>query len=80
MVFIEKNLDFLSTIESRDDWDKLRRRPPCAMPDPHGEARLMTLALKRLRNISSDEREHSRRLRALDPAYRPPQREPIIGS
>jgi hypothetical protein len=37
------------------------------MPDPNGEARLMTLALKRLREISNVERENSRRLKALDP-------------
>jgi hypothetical protein len=35
------------------------------MPDPNGEARLMLLALKRLRSISYAERETTRRLRAL---------------
>jgi len=72
MVFIDKNLAFLEQIKSRGDWSLLRRRPPCAMPDPAGEARLMTLALKRLRTISSEERTLSRQVRALDPDYRPP--------
>lgn len=66
--FIRKNLAFLMQLKERGDWEKLRRRPPCIMPDPHGEARLMTLALKRLREISDTERETSRRLRALDPS------------
>jgi hypothetical protein len=67
MVFIDKNLAFLSTIDENGDWSRLRRRPPCAIPDKDGEAKLMLLALKRLRAISNEERENSRRLRALDP-------------
>jgi hypothetical protein len=65
MLFIDRNLSFLETIERRGDWSLLRRRPPCVMPDPNGEARLMLLALKRLRSISYAERETTRRLRAL---------------
>ena len=73
MVAIDKNLGFLETIRDRDDWDMLRRRPPCIVPDPNGEARLMLLALKRLRAISDEEREQTRRLRtlALDPNEMP---------
>jgi hypothetical protein len=65
-MFVGRNLKFLEQLKSRDDWEKLRRRPPCIMPDPNGEARLITLALKRLREISGEERETSRRLRALN--------------
>jgi hypothetical protein len=39
------------------------------MPDPHGEARLMALAMRKLRQISDTERENSARLRALNPAF-----------
>lgn len=63
--FIRKNLSFLMQLKERGDWEKLRRRPPCCVPDPHGEARLMALALKRLREISDTERETSRKLKIL---------------
>jgi hypothetical protein len=66
--FIDKNLAFLDRVRREGDWDILRRRPPCVMPDPHGEARVLTLALRRLREISDAERENSRRLRVLEPA------------
>jgi hypothetical protein len=46
----------------------LKRRPPCVLPDPNGEARVITLAMRRLRELSETERENSRRLKALDPA------------
>ena len=56
MQCIQKNLSYLSEVLESGSWDKLRRRPPCAVPDPHGEARLMTLALRRLREISESQR------------------------
>ena len=65
--FIGKNLTFLDRIRRDGDWSILRRRPPCVMPDPNGEARVMTLALRRLREISDAERENSRKLRTLKP-------------
>jgi hypothetical protein len=71
IVFIRKNLSFLMTIKEQEDWDKLRRRPPSTLPDPDGEARLIALAMRKLRGISETERENSARLRALDPAYTP---------
>lgn len=74
MTFIDKNLSFLETIKQDGDWNSLRRRPPCIMPDPNGEARLITLAMRRLRELSDVERENSRRLKALDPAHFPPTR------
>ena len=67
IAFIAKNLAFLTKIQQHQEWQKLRRHPPCVMPDPNGEARLMTLALKRLREVSEAEIENSRRLRVLDP-------------
>lgn len=64
-LFIDKNMAFVERLRQKGDWKVLRRRPPCVMPDPNGEARVMTLALKRLREISMTERENSRRLKAL---------------
>jgi hypothetical protein len=69
IAFIHKNLAFLKRVQETDDWDKLRRRPPCVMPDPNGEARLMTLALAKLREISETERASGRRVRALNPVF-----------
>lgn len=54
--FIRRNLEFLDRIQQDGDWHKLRRRPPCVMPDPNGEAKLMTLAMRRLRQFSEAER------------------------
>jgi hypothetical protein len=73
--FVEKNMSFLDKVRSNGDWSILRRRPRCVVPDPNGEARVMLLALRRLREISETERENSRRLKTLDasdfPATRP---------
>jgi len=69
MAFIQKNLLFLKTIKEKEDWEKLRRRPPCSLADPFGEARLMALAMRKLRTISEAQREESARLRALNPAF-----------
>ena len=51
--FIRKNLTFLNTIIQHGDWERLRRRPPCIIPDPHGEEHLIELALQRVRAWSS---------------------------
>lgn len=64
--FIRKNMAFLDQIRRTGDWSVLRRRPPCVVPDPNGETRVIALALKRLRELSETERENSRKLRALD--------------
>src|SRR5512143_1510739 len=47
--FIRKNLTFLSGLIRAGDWERLRRRPPCVMPDPAGEEHLIELALDRVR-------------------------------
>jgi hypothetical protein len=51
--FIRKNLTFLNTVIQHGDWERLRRHPPCVMPDPLGEAHLMELALQRVRDWSA---------------------------
>ncbi len=71
LYFVEKNMRFLEQVRQHGDWSILRRRPRCIMPDPNGEARLMLLALRKLREISDAERDNSRRLRTLDPSRSP---------
>lgn len=56
LAFIRKNLTFLLRVLRHEEWHKLRRRPPCIVPDPYGEARLMALALKRVRERTEAER------------------------
>jgi hypothetical protein len=52
MICIEKNLAHLGQILLTNDWGKLRRHPVCVVPDEAGEARLMNLALERIRSMS----------------------------
>ena len=51
--FIRKNLTFLNSVIQNGDWERLRRHPPCVMPDPQGEAHLIELALQRVRDWSA---------------------------
>ena len=57
--FIRKNLTFLNTVIQNGDWNRLRRHPPCVVPDPRGEAHLMELALQRVRDWSTKHRPPS---------------------
>jgi len=52
ITFIQKNLAHLAAVQTAGDWSKLRRHPPCSVPDPHGEARLTVLALKHIRDLA----------------------------
>ena len=52
LVFIEKNLSYLGQILRKNEWEKLRRHPSCAIPDEEGEARLMNLALQHIRSLA----------------------------
>lgn len=72
--FVEKNMSFLEEVKQHGNWSILRRRPQCIVPDPNGEARVMLLALRRLREISDAERDNRRRLRTLDPSQAPSSR------
>jgi len=54
--FIRKNLTFLNGVIKSGDWERLRRHPPCVMPDPAGEAHLIELALERVRKWSESQR------------------------
>jgi hypothetical protein len=64
VLFIRKNLMFLTNVIETGDWDKLRRRPPCVIPDPNGEARLMALALRRVRDWTASQTAASIQLTA----------------
>ena len=48
--FIRKNLTFLNGVIKVGDWEKLRRHPPCIVPDPQAETRLIELADERVRD------------------------------
>ncbi len=54
--FIRKNLTFLTTVIKNGDWQRLRRHPPCVIPDPQGEAHLVELALQRVHDWSATQR------------------------
>jgi hypothetical protein len=53
MVFINKNLNYLTQILESGDWDDLRRHPPCFISDPRGEAQLTKLALGRIKMLAA---------------------------
>jgi hypothetical protein len=46
--FIRKNLTFLTSLMRSGQWGKLRRHPPCVVPNPAGEERVIELARARL--------------------------------
>ena len=52
VIFIQKNLAYLRTVQASQDWGMLRRHPPCTMPDPAGEAHLTALALQHIRRLA----------------------------
>jgi hypothetical protein len=56
IVFIQRNLDYLEHILRSGQWSGLRRRPPCSTPDPRSEARLMSLALQRIRSLAQSQK------------------------
>lgn len=56
IVFIQKNLEFLSEIMQTGQWERLRRKPPCVAPDPTAESRLSQLALRRIKKLAEEQR------------------------
>jgi len=46
-------LTFLNAVIQNGDWDRLRRHPPCAVPNAQGEAHLIELALQQVRDWSA---------------------------
>lgn len=55
-LFIHRNLYYLADIVEKDRWARLRRHPECVVPDTHGEARIMALALGRLRELAQEQK------------------------
>jgi len=52
MACVEKNLQFLRRVIQSNSWDHLRRRPPCEVPDPNAEANVLSMAERRLEEMS----------------------------
>ncbi len=48
---VSKNLSFLQKVIENDDWENLRRKPPCEVPDPMGEAKVIDFAMERLQSM-----------------------------
>ena len=61
MHFIEKNLSFLRTVIEAQRWQDLRRKPPCEVPDPDAQDKVVELADERLREVTNP-RERTQRL------------------
>jgi hypothetical protein len=49
---IRKNLTFLRQVIETDGWDRLRRRPPCEVPDPDAVSNVISLARQHVKEIS----------------------------
>jgi hypothetical protein len=56
VMFIRRNLSYLTRILERDAWDQLRRHPRCCVPDPQGENRVMALAMRKLQRLAEEEK------------------------
>jgi len=69
VVFVKKNLDYLTHILSSGQWDALRRRPPCTMPDPDGETHMTQLALERIHALAESRKLGLKSKNRLLPAY-----------
>lgn len=52
---VNKNLEFLQRVIEADSWDSLRRHPPCEVPDPYGEQKVINFAKERLNSMLGDE-------------------------
>jgi len=68
VTFIQKNLSYLKTVQVSQDWGKLRRHPPCTMPDPTGEARMTALAVQHIRRLATMEKIVLKSRQGLEPA------------
>jgi hypothetical protein len=69
VIFVKKNLDYLAQIIATERWQELRREPPCFVPDPHGEARMTALAVKRIQSLAASQKIALKGKRGLVPAY-----------
>ena len=69
VLYIRKNLDYLSRIISTEQWNELRRQPPCFMPNPIGEAHMTALALHRIKSLADARKIALKGRSDLLPAY-----------
>ena len=68
VIFIQKNLAYLRKVQASQDWGKLRRHPPCTVPDPSGEARMTALAVQHIRELARAQQIVLKDRRVLEPA------------
>jgi hypothetical protein len=52
MYFIDKNVKFLQRVIESQDWQSLRRKPPCEVPDPEAVAKVIGYAEQRLKVVT----------------------------
>jgi hypothetical protein len=52
---VRKNLDFLQRVIQNNDWDNLRRKPPCEVPDPYAEEKVINFATQRLCSVLGED-------------------------
>jgi len=69
VVFVTKNLDYLGQVISDDGWSRLRRRPPCSVPDRNAESHLNRLALQRIKSFAGASKVKLTRNQRLLPAF-----------
>ncbi len=52
IAFIRQNLAHLETVIRNDTWDKLRRRPPVGVPNPHADEQITGLAVEHIKRLA----------------------------
>jgi hypothetical protein len=60
VLFIQKNMTYLSELIASSNWSKLRRRPGCFTAEPNAESRITLLAVQHLKQLA---RQNKIRLR-----------------
>ena len=68
VVFIQKNMSYLSELITSNDWSKLRRQPVCFAAEPNAESRITRLAVQHLKQLA---RQNKIRLRGGNQAPLP---------
>lgn len=61
MYFVDKNVAFLKRVIESQDWQSLRRKPPCEVPDPDAVNKVIAYAEQRLKSVT----ENTSRMRRI---------------
>ena len=56
IVFIQKNISYLSKIIADDNWAGLRRKPPCFAAEPNAETHITRLAIQRIKQLAREQK------------------------